>query len=81
MSFVRFTSIVLMSLQVNDNGIPFWSPPKRAPDALDFDIKNVRTSSLVYEYSNFWDSLSTWIILSQRQICMLSIMGFTAVLI
>lgn len=25
---------------VNDNGIPFWSPPKRAPDALDFDPKN-----------------------------------------
>ncbi|KAG9057382.1 hypothetical protein FS842_007083 [Serendipita sp. 407] len=25
---------------VNDNGIPFWSPPKRAPDALTFDAKN-----------------------------------------
>ncbi|PVG03605.1 putative UBA1-ubiquitin-protein ligase, E1-like enzyme [Serendipita vermifera] len=25
---------------VNDNGIPFWSPPKRAPDALKFDAKN-----------------------------------------
>ncbi|CAG7848457.1 Ubiquitin-activating enzyme E1 1 {ECO:0000269/PubMed:23416107}; AltName: Full=Poly(A)+ RNA transport protein 3 [Serendipita indica DSM 11827] len=25
---------------VNDNGIPFWSPPKRAPDPLTFDTSN-----------------------------------------
>lgn len=24
--------------QVNSNGTPFWSGPKRAPDALEFDI-------------------------------------------
>lgn len=26
--------------QVNSNGIPFWSGPKRAPDALKFDIND-----------------------------------------
>jgi ubiquitin-activating enzyme E1 len=27
---------------VNESGQPFWLPPKRAPDALIFDAKNVR---------------------------------------
>jgi ubiquitin-activating enzyme E1 len=27
--------------QVNSNGTPFWSGPKRAPDALSFDINDV----------------------------------------
>lgn len=27
--------------QVNSNGTPFWSGPKRAPDPLEFDLNNV----------------------------------------
>ena len=30
--------------QVNSNGTPFWSGPKRAPDALQFDIDDVCAS-------------------------------------
>ena len=30
--------------QINSNGTPFWSGPKRAPDPLEFDINNVGAS-------------------------------------
>lgn len=30
--------------QVNSNGTPFWSGPKRAPDALTFNVDDVSTS-------------------------------------
>ena len=32
--------------QVNSNGTPFWSGPKRAPDPLEFDINNVSAAGL-----------------------------------
>jgi ubiquitin-activating enzyme E1 len=27
--------------QINSNGTPFWSGPKRAPDPLEFSLENV----------------------------------------
>lgn len=35
---------------MNESGQPFWLPPKRAPDALTFDAKNVRSPVFVALY-------------------------------